>query len=142
MSLYQFFASEKEMPELNNMNTGGLSYDESENISFYSNDETFVPMRILKEDDLHYARQFTDKKFINFIEWGYSDTNAKVIIQYIKILLKNSFTVSLYNTWMDEKSDVVAKRICIDELSIKDIKDIWGQEFFNENECLIVYKVR
>ena len=80
MSLYQFFASEKEMPEFDNMNPKAINVNgELCVISCHSNFEKFVPMRILKEDDLFYASSFTDKRFVNFFEGEYSDTNLEAI---------------------------------------------------------------
>ena len=141
MSLYQFFASEKEMPELDNMNAKTISIDgEIIAITINSSFDEITAMRINKEDDLYYASQFTDKKHVNYIEWYYNDDNAKVIIEYIRVLLKDRYTVSLFNTWMDDKSKVLIKKKNIADLTIQDVKHIWGQEFFKQNECLVVYK--
>ena len=141
MSLYQFFASEKEMPEFDNMNPTVINVNgEHCVISCHSNFEKFVPMRILKEDDLSYAYSFTDKRFVNFFEGECSDTNAKVIIDYIKIVLKDRFCISLFNTWMEDKSELVTRKICINDLTIEEIKGIWGQRLFKQNECLIVFR--
>ena len=53
MSLYQFFASEKEMPELDNMNAKTISIDgEIIAITFNSSFDEITAMRINKEDDL------------------------------------------------------------------------------------------
>lgn len=80
------------------------------------------------------------KKCRNFFEGEYSDTNANVIIDYIKIVLKDSFSISLFNTWMDDKSELVTRKICINDLTIEDVKGIWGQGYFKQNECLIVFR--
>ena len=129
------------MPELDNMNAKTISIDgEIIAITFNSSFDEITAMRINKEDDLYYASQFTDKKHVNYIEWYYNDDNAKVIIEYIRVLLKDRYTVSLFNTWMDDKSKVLIKKKNIADLTIQDVKHIWGQEFFKQNECLVVYK--
>ena len=93
MSLYRFFASDKEMPELDNMH---VTSDKVNN-SINAVDENHA-LRIKKENDLYYASQYTDKEFVNYIEWHYNDENAEIIINYIKDLLKDRFSVFLYNT--------------------------------------------
>ena len=45
----------------------------------------------------------TVKEFVNYIEWHYNDENAEIIIDYIKDLLKNRFSLFLYNTCDDDK---------------------------------------
>ena len=135
MSLYRFFASDKEMPELDNMHvTPGKA-----NNSISVIDENHA-LRIKKENDLYYASQYTDKEFVNYIEWHYNDGNAEIIIDYIKDLLKNRFSLFLYNTWNDDKSPVNVTKINVNDLSVQDIKKLWGQESFSNNECLQIYK--
>jgi hypothetical protein len=141
MSLYRFFASDKEMPEFDNMLAVPIyNDDEPDAISFSSANGERMAMRINKEDDFYYASKFTEKKYINYIEWDYNDSNAEIIIKYINELLKDRFTVSLYNTWMNDKTPLVTTKVNITELTIKDIKNIWGQKFFSNNECLVVFK--
>jgi hypothetical protein len=41
---------------------------------------------------------------------------------------------------MNDKTPLVTTKVNITELTIKDIKNIWGQKFFSNNECLVVFK--
>ena len=120
MSLYRFIASDKEMPE-------------------YTNTNNYI--NIEKEEDMLYVKKYTDKEFVNYVEFHYTDENAQEIIDYIKNLLNDRFAVLLYNTWENDKSPLNLKSINIKDLSVKDIKDIWGAKMFKNNECLKVYKV-
>ncbi|WP_044932486.1 hypothetical protein [Butyrivibrio sp. AC2005] len=140
MSLYQFFASDKPMPEFDNMHAepvikGGEIYAIKFRCGF--NEETAI--RIIIEDDLTYASQYTNLSYVNYIEWCYSDDRAEVLIDYIRNLLKNRKSVSLYNTWLDDKSELGIKKIHISKLTIEIIKDLWGKNYFNYNECCIIY---
>ena len=135
MSLYRFFASDKEMLEFDSRH---ITSDKVNN-SINAVDENHA-LRIKKENDLYYASQYTDKEFVNYIEWHYNEENAEIIIDYIKDLLKNRFSVLLYNTWNDDKSPINVTKINVNDLSIQNIKKLWGQEYFSNNECLQIYK--
>ena len=141
MSYYRFFASDKEMPEFDNMKAKPIIVrGEVVAINFANASDEKTAMRIVKEDDFYYAKRFTDKKYVNYIEWYYNDDNAQVIVDYIKALLGNRFTVSLFNTWTDDETELLVRKVNVKDLGIKDIKGIWGQEFFERNECLVVYR--
>lgn len=141
MSYYRFFASDQEMPEFDNGKAEPILVNgETVAISFANGADEDTAMRIVKEDDFCCAEKFTDKKYVNYLEWYYNDDNAQVIVDYIKALLADRFTVSLFNTWTDDESELVVKKIDVNDLSIQDIKAIWGQEFFERNECLVVFR--
>lgn len=141
MSNYQFFASEKPLKEFDNMHVlHRFTPEEESGIVFRQATSEETAMRIIKEDDFFYASQYTDKKYVNFIEWRYNDTNAKTILDYIKEHLKDRFTIQLFNTWMGDNSPLQCSKTHIDALTVEDIKNIWGQNFFYHNECLTVYK--
>ncbi len=126
MSGYRFFASDREMPEIH--------------ILYHMNDS--INVWIERETD--YASQYTDKKYINYIEWNYSDKNAQIILDYIKELLEDRFTVELFDTWMGDKTPVERAEVNISELTIHDIKNIWkwNDDGFIRNRCLTVFKSR
>ena len=141
MSYYRFFASDKEMPEFDNMKAKPIIVrGEVVAINFANASDEETAMRIVKEDDFYYAKRFTDKKYVNYIEWYYNDDNAQVIVDYIKALLGDRFTVSLFNTWTDDETELLVRKVNVKDLGIEDIKGIWGQEFFERNECLVVYR--
>ena len=141
MSYYRFFASDKEMPEFDNMKAKPIIMNgEVVAISFANGAEEDTVMRIIKEDDFCCAEKFTDKKYVNYLEWRYNDDNAQLIVDYIKALLVDRFTVSLFNTWTDDESELSIKKVDVDDLCIEDIKEIWGQKFFEKNECLVVFR--
>ncbi len=141
MSYYRFFASDKEMPEYDNMKARQVIIDgKVVAINFANGFDEDTAMRIVKEDDFCCVEQFTDKKYVNYLEWYYNDDNAQLIVDYVKELLEDRFTVSLFNTWTGDESELFIKKMDVNDLTIKDIKDIWGQKFFERNECLVVYR--
>lgn len=92
MSYYRFFASDKEMPEFDNMKAKPIIVrGEVVTINFANASDEENAMRIVKEDDFYYAKKFTDKKYVNYLEWYYNDDNAQVIVDYIKALMSDRF---------------------------------------------------
>lgn len=133
MSYYRFFASDKEMPEFDNGKAKPVIVNgEVVAINFANGADENTAMRIVKEDDFCCAEKFTDKKYVNYLEWYYNDDNAQLIVDYIKALLADRFTVSLFNTWVGDESELFIKKIDVNDLSIEDIKKIWGQMFFEK----------
>lgn len=141
MSYYRFFASDKEMPEFDNRKAKPIVVgNEVVAINFVNGFHEDTAMRIIKEDDFCCAKKFTDKKYVNYLEWYYNDVNAQLIVDYIKSLLADRFTVSLFNTWTDDESELSVRKINVNNLSIENIKEIWGQKFFERNECLVIFR--
>ncbi|MGN0466740.1 MAG: hypothetical protein ACI4F9_10400 [Lachnospiraceae bacterium] len=142
MSLYQFFASDKQLEVYDNKR---IIFDEKRQllkgkrgkISIF---DELSSLRIFLEDDTTYMKLYTNKKYGAFIEWYYSDENAEVIIGYIKRHLKKSREIELWNVWLGEKENAKVTKRCIDDLTVLDIKNIWGKEFFEFAECLKIYR--
>ena len=102
--------------------------------------EDFRPLRIIEETDFSNASQFTDFEYVNYLEGEFNDVNVMIVMDYIRALMSNRKEVHLFNTWMGDESLPVVKKVRLDSLKIKDIDAIWRQEFFEQNECLIVIK--
>lgn len=142
MSLYQFFASNKQLEIYDN---NRIVLDSEKGILKGRNDKMFTSdelsaMRIFLEDDITYMRLYTDKKYGAFIEWYYSDKNAEIILKYIRKHLKGSREIELWNVWLGQRETARVIERKIDDLTVSDIKNIWGKEFFEFSECLKVYR--
>lgn len=133
MSLYQFFSSDKPLAGYNN---GKVISDNKGNISVIDEANALC---IFPEDDTAHMKSYTKKKFGAFIEWNYSDKNAETVIRYIKEHLKSSRVIELWNTWLDQKETADVSKCHIDNLTVSDIKNIWGKEFYEHAECLKIY---
>lgn len=59
MSYYRFFASDKEMPEFDNMKAKPIIvWGEVVAINFANASDEEMAMRIVKEDDFYYVKKF------------------------------------------------------------------------------------
>ncbi|NCD04279.1 MAG: hypothetical protein EOM00_15075 [Clostridia bacterium] len=142
MSMYQFFASDKQLEVYDNNrivldSKKQLLKGKKRKISVFDEREA---LRIIIEDDIKHMKLYTEKKYGAFIEWNYTDENAKVIIQYIERHLKVSREIELWNVWLGPKENAKINKCSIENLTITDIKDIWGKEFFEFAECLKIYR--
>ncbi len=133
MSLYQFFASNKPLSKFSN---GKIISDTKGNISVIDEANALC---IFPEDDTIHMKLYTNKKFGAFIEWHYSDKNAETVIQYIKEHLKDTRVIELWNTWLDQKETANISKCHIDNLTVSNIKNIWGKDFYENAECLKIY---
>lgn len=83
------------------------------------------------------VRDYTDKKYGIYLEWEYTDGRAEQILKYMKGILKKTDSIELWHVWlMDyceyEESPVIHKRtISIDEMTIRDIKEIDSAHIWN-----------
>lgn len=149
MSLYQFFASDKPLlaydnkviscDEKNRLTKKTKITESSQRFNITEIDE-LLALRIILEDDMYYAKMYTNKPYCAYIEWRYSDKNAEGIIKYIQQHLKSNRTIELWNAWMGDKEEVIYKNCNLEALTIKDIKEIWGKTEFNNPECLKIYR--
>lgn len=142
MSLYQFFASNRKLEEYDNQR---IVLDSKKQILKGRRGKVSIldernAIRILVEDDKECMNLYTDKKYGAFLEWNYTDKNAEEILCYISNHLKKTREIELWNVWLGSKEQIKIKKCCVDNLSIADIKNIWGQEFFKNAECLKIYR--
>lgn len=141
MSIYQFMASDKELEEYDNgiIVLSGNKLRNRKNF-FITEEQELQAMRIRIEDDMSYASLYTNKKQCVYIEWYYTEKNAKVMLAYIKKHLEVAKEIELWNVWLNEKKKPRIKKCSLKELDIKRIKEIFGKESFVEPECLVVYR--
>ena len=97
-------------------------------------------MRIIVEEDTSVPLSYSKKKYFNFIEWKFNDKNAQIIIEFIKEHLEKSHSIELWNTWMGDVTKPKKSKISVDELNVEHLKNLWGKNYFENNECLIVFK--
>lgn len=146
MSLYQFFASDKVLPEYDN---NAVYYDEKKDIIISSEHSINSSLRIIREDGLDYAKTYTRKPYCAYVEWYYSDNNAQIIVEYIKKHLQDDvYSMELWNVWEyndvhvknKEMSQIIRTEVHIKELTIQHIKDIWGQSFYYYPTYLKIFR--
>lgn len=77
---------------------------------------------------------------IAYIEWFYTDKNADLILKYIAEHLKKAKQIEMWNVWLGKKETPQIIKCSWNELSKEKIKGIWGKPYFNQPECLIVYR--
>ena len=135
MSNYQFISSDIPLAYYDNyavvMINGRILVEESQN-----KQGADFELRIIPENSTLFYKQYTNLRYCNYIEWMYSEKNALLIIEYTKSHLRKKGMVELWDTWLGEKGDPIIKRKRINEITVTDIKEIWGKTCFQNPECL------
>lgn len=138
MSNYQFFASDEGLEEYKNSKIDAIKFMWNFIIKQASYNDELKCMRICVEDDLKLARMYTELKNCCYIEWHYSEKAASIIIEYIKEHLKYSKKIELWNVWEGEKEQTSIVERSVNDITTQDIKNIWGKDYFEHAECLVV----
>lgn len=161
MSLYQFLASDSKLLEVKNPHikimsinealSSGLHVDESllnndidrndkSVIMYCDSEEHLYEVEIRKEESPCYAEYYSTKKYYSILSWRYSKNRAEQLIEYIKQHLDKASNIELWNIWMDEAKKPKVYYCKIDDLTVENIRSIWGQGGFETPECLIIEK--
>lgn len=139
MSSYQFFASNTPLKEYDNPKIS-LKLGDKNTPLLYSTADESCGMRIILEEDAELRKMYTTLPFSVYIEWNYSEENAKVLIAYIKEHLQSTSGIQLWNAWLGNQSLPRRKKISLAELKEEHILSIWGNGFSGRTEYLEVYK--
>lgn len=161
MSLYQFFASDYDLHEVENSYIEFMSINEAirrglhvedfilnsdidrddKQVIMYCDDEEHLHEITLHKEILPgYANNYTSKKYCSILSWRYNVRRAEQLIEYIKAHLMKSENIELWNTWMDEVKKPNITLCKIDKLTIEEIKNIWGNHRYVRPECLLIEK--
>lgn len=161
MSLYQFLASNKplknmvnpyiEFISINQMIERGMEIAEfilddtqinreEKIVLICDSEEHLYEIQIKCDDPNRYARDYTDKKYISEITWHYTQERAQQLLEYIRIQMELSDEIELWNTWMDDVKIPFVNECKLNELTIDDIKNVFGKDGFKSPECLRIKK--
>lgn len=140
MSRYQFFASNAPIKEYDNLKIKKITIHNESAIYMKTPMDEWHGMRIIQEEDLTLTAPYTGKPYCNFLEWYYNDENAEIIVEFVKEHLATNASIELWNTWLEDRSAVRKRKIPVQDLKVEDIRELWGQDSFVQNECLVVYK--
>ena len=84
------------------------------------------------------VKDYTDKEYGVFLEWAYyTEGRARLIMEYIKDILKNTDSIELWHVWLmdyyeyDERPVKKFKTITFDELTVDDIKEMDNADIWN-----------
>lgn len=138
MSKYQFFASNEVLEEYKNSKIDTIKFLWNFVIKQASHKDELNCMRICIEDDLKVAHTYTELRNCCYIEWNYNEKSATIIIEYIKRHLKHSQKIELWNVWEGEKEKMSIVERSVNDITTHDIKNIWGKNYFEHAECLVV----
>ena len=107
---------------------------------FCESSELFNEPEINEDNESHYGRMYTKKKFISSIQWKYTEDRAVKLIDYIQEHLKQAEEIELWHTWMDDEQSPTENCINQKDLTVADIKSSIGEFGFVNPKCLHIRK--
>lgn len=162
MSSYQFIASNKPLPEVENPYEEYLSIndmikrkmkvdkdllkDHSINrnekiILYYPTEESFHELVLYKDQGYaHYAKEYSSKRFFTGIQWQYTEKRAEQLVTYLKEQLKTNDELEVWDIWLDDHEEAVVKTVKANQLSITDLAFLHWDKGFEQAQCLVIKK--
>ena len=149
MSVCTFFAANYPMPEVapKEEYPRYINVDEGTDFDGDADDNFFL-------HNFESVKDYTDKEYGVYLEWAYyTEGRARLILEYIKDILKKTDSVELWHVWLmdyyeyDERPVIKSEAIPFEELTVDDIKiidnaDIWNNPDRNRPSyyCLKIKK--
>jgi hypothetical protein len=161
MSLYRFLASDLPLKDVHNPNIELISLNEMfkrnlevPEILLRNNDidmdekiilvceseELLHELEIRKDNPEDHAADYTMKNFVSEVTFGYNHIRAEQLIRYIREHLLGSEEIELWCVWLGDVGDVEAEMKRQDDLTVEDIKRLFGATCFERPICLRVTK--
>lgn len=162
MSSYQFIASNKPLPEVENPYEEYLSINDmikrkmkvdkdllkdksinrNEKIILYYPTEDSINELVLYKDQgyAHYAKEYSTKRFFTTIQWHYTEKRAEQLLEYLKEQLKNNEELEVWDIWLDDQEEAVVKTVKAYRLSISDLAFLYWDQGFEQPQCLVIKK--
>ena len=133
MSLYQFIASDIELPDYGNEK--------------YRSSPIYIEvdpkeLRITEEAFDDFSSVFSDKKFCSAISWELNESKAEELIEYINEHMKETNEVELWTITIEDtdRSKAEVTSCALQELDGKTIIGAMGEESYSGPKCLKIVK--
>lgn len=86
---------------------------------------------------------YTQKKFLAYLDWDYTESRAENLIQYIRAHLLDADEIELWHIWLGEWFDDATPRIKkhhinIDQLTCLDLERVFSKNSNEFPKCIIV----
>ncbi|PKM95616.1 MAG: hypothetical protein CVU84_02095 [Firmicutes bacterium HGW-Firmicutes-1] len=159
MSRFQFIASDSPLKDVKNpyieflsinmalargiqlddyiLDDPDIDRDDVKRMFICDSEEHMHEIEIKQEESPSYAEKYTQKKYASELRWIYSEERALQLLDYIKEHLKDSNEVELWDTWMDDEQLATIPHCTFENLSLEDIKNIYGGNFFKPEYIVI-----
>lgn len=123
MSIFQFLASDRSLKEVENLYKGYLHDIEIKNSGYLY---------------CGYEKDYSNKRYFSNLDWRYTETRAKELIDYLKGQLEILDEIEIWSIWVDDNEAASINSVNINELSIQDLEFLDSANGFDKPKCLIV----
>lgn len=161
MSIFNFIASDRPMPEVENpyiqtfsvnealekgievpevlLEKADLDRDKKIMLTFDS-EEHMGELEIFVVSSFHEAERYTKKAYISEIQWRYTKERGKQLKEYIHQLLEDTNEVELWRTWYDDQAEPIIYRLRESELRLQHIEQVFKNKGFERPEGIVIQK--
>lgn len=149
MSKFMFLASNNPLPEIDYTNPKEITVEEAMKIGIkphelfpwedrdpndkilcFESEEDLGEVVIRKTYHFEDTRCYTKMRFIYVLEFQYSPSRARDIINYIKDAIHVSEKIEIFSVWLDDIKSVNRINKNLNELSINDIKNLYEKVYY------------
>lgn len=86
---------------------------------------------------------YTQKRFLAYLEWDYTESRAENLIRYLQAHLLNAYEIELWRIWLGQWFDdgmprIKKHHINIEQLTCLDLEKVFGKNNHEFPECIIV----
>ena len=161
MSSFQFLASDKPLQEVKNPYIEFISINEAVKRNIALDDFILEDEEIDRDDkmimicdseehldeieisndiyySLEYAKEYSNKPYFSQLQWRYTKTRAKQIIDYLKEQWEDVNEIEIWDIWLDEHEQADIKSVHISELTLDDLKYLDVLNGYEKPTCLII----
>lgn len=160
MSQYSFIAADYELAELDNTNAKIISVSEAielgieehelmpwnemdpdDEVLIFDKEDDLGELIVRKEEDIYEDMAwYTSKPYIYAVEFNYTEDRGKDLLEYLRTNVKKNYSLEVWTIWLDERKGVEPRIKNYDEISLKDIREIFnsGNEDGNFHKGIII----
>ena len=161
MSSFQFLASHKPLQEVKNPYVEFMSINDAVKRNIALDDFILEDEEIDRDDKIimicdseehldeieisdnmyyssEYAKEYSNKLYFSQLQWRYTKTRAKQIIDYLKQQLEDVNEIEIWDIWLDEYEQADIRSVHINELTLDDLRFLDTLSGYEKPTCLII----
>lgn len=160
MSSYQFIASNKPLPEVENPYEEYLSINDmikrkmkvsksllkgkainrnEKTVLYYPTEESLDELVLYRDQSpSDYAGEYSNKAFLTGIEWKYTEKRAAQLLDYLKEQLKHNDELEVWDIWLNVRDEAEIKTVKASRLSIADLAFLHWDKGYDKPQCLVI----
>ncbi|MBP3805237.1 MAG: hypothetical protein J6I76_15365 [Oribacterium sp.] len=132
MSQYDFIAADKKLDPLE------IGVEADGHVIIIQNEDHVLG--IYDDEPSGYTEPFTNLPAIVNVQIGDFDNVKTELFNYVKAAIKGNDTIELWSTWMGETDDIEKRTMHEGNMTVEDLRWVFGRNNLDHPRCLKIYK--